>query len=248
MALPLNDFHIGDIYSSKNFGDMEVISNEDSRNVGVRFIDTGNEVFGLQRGNVKRGNVKDVFVPSVEGVGFLGTTRYVTKLPAYHCWTHMITRCYSANYHSTRETYSDCSVEDSWKNFTVFEKWYDKNYVEGYHLDKDLLVQGNRIYSEDTCCFIPPALNSLIVEKAKEVDGCEAGVTKRKKKDTDQYNGLYNVQYAGVYLNRTRSLEEANSLYKEFKKLHFTLLADKYEQLKLLTPKQAECLRARVIK
>lgn len=244
MAIPLKDFNVGDIYKSRSFGDMEVISDEASRNVSVKFLNTGNVVHGLQRGNVKRGNVKDVFFPTVEGVGFLGTTREVSKLPAYHCWKHMLVRCYSK---STRETYSDCSVSDPWKNFTIFEKWYNDNYIEGYHLDKDLLVQGNRVYSEETCCFIPPWINSLIVEKFKIIDGCEAGVSMRKKKWTNIYNGLYNVQYAGVYLNRTKSLDEANSLYKEFKKLHFELLAEKCEDLGILTPKQAECLRTRVI-
>lgn len=248
MALPLNDFHIGDIYKSRSHGDMEVISNENSRNVGVRFLNTGNTVYGLQRGNVKRGRVKDVFAPTIEGVGYLGTDRKVHHLPAYHCWKHMIVRCYSNNYHSTRGTYHDCSVDEPWKNFTIFEKWYEDNYIEGYHLDKDLLVQGNRKYSESTCCFIPPYLNSLIVEREGDSHGCQVGVTRRKKKGTDMYNGLYNVSYSGVYLHRTNSLDEANLLYKEFKELYFELLADKYEDLKLINPEQAECLRTRIIK
>ncbi|CAM0058702.1 HNH endonuclease [Vibrio phage K406] len=240
-------FSIGDIYTSKNFGDMEVISNEGSRNVGVKFLNTGHKVYGLQRGNVVRGNVKDVFVPTVEGIGYLGTPRYVARLPAYHCWKHMLVRCYSENYHSTRETCSDCSVTDSWHNFCNFEKWYNENVVEGYHLDKDLIVQGNRVYSPETCCFIPPMLNGLIVEKGKLVDGCEVGVSKRRKKGSSEYNGLYNVQYAGVYLARTENVEEANSLYKEFKKLHFEELADKLEQSATITPFQAEKLRSRKV-
>ncbi|AGH32073.1 HNH endonuclease [Vibrio phage 11895-B1] len=226
---------------------MEVISNEGSRNVSVRFVDTGNVVTGLQRGNVIRGAVKDTMAPTVEGVGYLGTSRNISKLPSYLCWKHMIVRCYSENYHSTRETYSDCEVISEWKNFCNFEKWFLTNYIKGYHLDKDLLIQGNRVYSPDTCCFIPPSINSLIVEKGKIVDGCEAGVTKRRKKGSEDYNGLYNVQYAGVYLTRTSNLSEANSLYREFKKLHLEELADKYEMLGIITKQQAHCLRSRKV-
>ncbi len=247
MALPLDNFFVGDRYMSKSFGEMEVISNGGSRNVGVRFLDTGNEVFNLQRGNVIRGSVKDVMIPTVEGVGYLGTNKHVTKHPSYHCWKHMIVRCYSENYHSNRESYKDCSVVPEWHNYCNFVKWFDSNYREGYHLDKDLLVQGNRVYSPENCCFIPPEINTIIVEKNQVIDGCEGGVSKRRKKGSQEYNGRYNVQYAGSYLARTSCLDTANNLYKEFKKLHFEELADKYEGLGLITSKQAQCLRTREV-
>lgn len=248
MALPLNNFNVGDFYESRNFGTMQVIEDNGSRDVSVKFMNTGTVLRGLQRGNVIRGSVKDIFVPSIEGVGFLGTSRNVSRTSAYKCWKHMIVRCYNENYHSCRETYTDCEVVKEWHNFTTFEKWFELNHIEGYHLDKDLLVQGNRLYSPETCCFIPAYINSLIVERCKSVDGCEIGVTKRRKKGSQEYNGLYNVTIGGTYLARTRNLEEANSLYKEFKALLFEEVADKYEECKMITSDQAEKLRKRVIK
>ncbi len=245
MALPLQDFRVGDTYQSVNSGAMEVIANYGSRDVSVKFLETGTILQGLQRGNVVRGRVKDPFQPYVEGVGYSGTMRQVSKTEAHKCWRHMLVRCYNEKYHSTRETYSDCSVAAEWHNFCNFEQWYLDNHVAGCHLDKDLLVQGNRVYSSTTCCFIPPYLNNLIVEGGKILDGCERGVTKRRKKGSQVYNGLYNVSYAGNYLMRTRDLQEANSNYKDFKKLHFEELADKWEALGILTPKLADCLRQR---
>lgn len=236
---------VGDVYPSKSSGDMIVISNEDSRNVSVKFVYTNRVYHGLQRGNVIRGVVRDVYYPSVEGVGYLGTSRKVSSLPAYHCWKHMLVRCYSENYHSTRGTYIDCSVEESWHNFTTFESWFDENYVEGYHLDKDLLEQGNRVYSKTTCCFIPDYLNSLIVERVKVEEGGVVGVTKRKKKGTEVFNGLYNVQIAGSFLMRTRDLKEAGDNYKDFKKLLFEEASDKLEDLNMITSYQAGKLRTR---
>lgn len=71
MALPLEDFKVGNIYKSNTFGDMEVIENNGSRDVAVRFLNTGNVVKNLQRGNVIRGAVVDVMAPSVEGIGVI---------------------------------------------------------------------------------------------------------------------------------------------------------------------------------
>lgn len=245
MALPLEDFKVGNVYESRKFGPMEVTHLNGSRDVGVTFLNTGTVVTNLQKGNVIRGAVKDFGCATVEGVGYLGTSRKVSSLPAYHCWKHMLVRCYSENYHSTRGTYRDCSVEKSWHNFTTFESWFDENYVEGYHLDKDLLEQGNRVYSKTTCCFIPDYLNSLIVERVKVEEGGTVGVTKRKKKGTEEFNGLYNVQIAGSFLMRTRDLKEAGDNYKDFKKLLFEEAADKLEELNMITPYQAGKLRTR---
>lgn len=248
MALPLEDFKVGNIYKSNTFGNMEVIENNGSRDVTVRFLNTGNVAKNLQRGNVIRGAVVDVMAPSVEGVGVVGNeVKGISTTDAYKHWKHMLVRCYSESYHKTRETYRDCSVSEEWLYFPNFQKWFNDNYVDGYHLDKDLLKQGNRIYSPETCCFIPPEVNSYIVERGSVRDGCETGVSKRRKKGSMEYNGLYNVVSTGVYLFRTTDLELANSRYKEFKKLVFEEIADKYESLGKLTSVQAECLRTREV-
>jgi hypothetical protein len=51
---------------------------------------------------------------------------------------------------------------DEWLLFTNFAKWFKDNYIEGYHLDKDLLVKDNRIYAPDTCIFCPPEINLFL--------------------------------------------------------------------------------------
>lgn len=247
MALPLEDFKVGNIYKSNTFGDMEVIENNGSRDVTVRFLNTGSVVKNLQRGNVIRGAAVDFMAPSVLGIGIVGTQEEVSKTVAYKYWAGMITRCYSEDYHKTRETYRGCSVAKEWHYFPNFRKWFNDNYVDGYHLDKDLLNQGNKVYSPETCCFIPPEVNSYIVERGSIRDGCEMGVSKRRKKGSMKYNGIYNVVSVGVYLLRTTDLELANSRYKEFKKLVFEEIADKYESLGKLTSAQAECLRTRKV-
>lgn len=240
-------FEVGDIFPSRNFGDMLVVGNVSSRNVSVKFLNTGSIVENLQRGNVLRGNIHDPLARTVEGVGFLGEAyrKGESGKVSYDRWKKMIVRCYSENYHNTRESYKNCTVADEWHNYTEFKKWFDENYIEGYHLDKDLLVQGNRVYSKTTCCFIPPELNTWIVEKHK--GDCGMGVSKRRKKGSSEYNGLFNVSFGGRYLGRFEDQELAEDRYKEFKKLFFEEYADLLEERGKITQVQANALRNREV-
>lgn len=246
MAKWLNNLEVGQKLTSKKGEDFLVTEIKGSREVSIKFTRTGTEVHKMQKGNVLRGVVRDFMEPSIEGIGYIGQDD-IKGDAAYHCWKHMLVRCYNSKYHSTRETYRDCEVETSWLNLTTFRKWFELNHIEGYHLDKDLLVQGNRLYAEHTCTFIPQEVNSAIVEKSKIIDGCEGGVSKRRVKGKTDYNGLYNVSFGGKYLGRTRDLDEANGLYKEYKKMYFENMADKYEELALLSSIQAEALRTRLV-
>lgn len=85
-------------------------------------------------------------------------------IPSYTRWTDMLKRCYSGNELARRPTYVSCSVHPDWFSFSAFDEWFTSHYVDGYHLDKDLLVLGNKVYSESTCIFVPQWLNSFVIE------------------------------------------------------------------------------------
>ena len=61
-------------------------------------------------------------------------------------------------------TYIGCTVCELWHNFQNFAEWYDENYsagMEGYHLDKDIKIKGNKVYSPSTCMFVKPGDNTI---------------------------------------------------------------------------------------
>ena len=48
--------------------------------------------------------------------------------------------------------------------------------VKGFDLDKDLLIKGNKVYSENTCIFIPREINTLLVKRKASRGECLIGV------------------------------------------------------------------------
>jgi hypothetical protein len=116
---------------------------------------------------IRNGVFKDKVHPSLYGVGFIGDGKYKSKengkhTKTYEAWKSMLTRCYSPHYQSRHQTYKGCSVAKEWHNYQCFAEWYENNYPKDgkdYHLDKDHLVKGNKIYSPNTCCFLTPQQN-----------------------------------------------------------------------------------------
>ena len=82
--------------------------------------------------------------------------------PFYDRWHGMLRRCYSAAWQSRHPAYIGCSVDKRWHSFVAFREWaLSQPQWEGLHLDKDLLVPGNKVYSPETCLFIPQSVNKF---------------------------------------------------------------------------------------
>lgn len=79
--------------------------------------------------------------------------------PFYLTWKSMLQRCYSITYQDRKPTYKGCSVSEEWLTFSNFKSWMEKQQWEGNQLDKDLLFEGNKIYSSATCLFVTQMAN-----------------------------------------------------------------------------------------
>lgn len=154
--------HEGEVYQTRD-GDLIVLKYFNANEVKVKFIATGHERITTS-GNIRKGAVKDPYKASVFGVGFLGEGQHKAhsrriKSACYTCWHNMIKRCYCTSYQEKYPWYKGCSVTPEWHNFQTFADWYYDNYIEGYELDKDIKVFGNKVYSPEFCQFISPEIN-----------------------------------------------------------------------------------------
>lgn len=90
--------------------------------------------------------------------------KMVWRCPYFQTWKNMVERCYSTKSQERRPNYKSCTVSEDWLAFSSFKSWMEKQDWEGMHLDKDLLIEGNKIYSAETCVFVTQMVNSFTTD------------------------------------------------------------------------------------
>ena len=182
----------------------------------------------------------------VYGVGvndYKGNTKYNhVHIPSYHTWGQMLKRCYSKEYLDKRPTYRGCSVCEEWSSFSNFKKWFDDNYVKGYSLDKDILFKHNKLYSPDTCCFVPNEINVLLCKSDAKRGHTPIGVYERKLVNGSSYMAYINQNGSRINLGTFYSVEEAFAAYKQAKESYIKELATQYYNDEKITKKVYDAL------
>ena len=162
---------VGKVCKSKSSGDFKILKYNNVRNVEIQFINTGYRKVAEMK-EVRNGGIKDPYAPSVYGFGVLGT-KYLASINGvqtkeYKLWCCMLVRCYSDSFKKKQPTYEGCEVSENFKSYEYFYEWCNKQIGFGnkdWHLDKDLLIKGNKVYSENTCVFLPKEVNSLLTKR-----------------------------------------------------------------------------------
>lgn len=155
----------------------------------------------------------------VNGLG-VNDVDYIAKSKCYRKWKSILERT-SPSYRY--KAYENVSICEEWLIFSNFKQWFDENYIEGFAIDKDLLSPcDNKIYSPQTCCFLPRIINNVIKEYPtdKPIGIRPSGY------------GRYRVKLS-AYAKQTivgyyDSFEEAQLAYKSAKKQYVNELAEKY--------------------
>jgi hypothetical protein len=143
----------------------------------------------------------------------------------------MLERSYSKNIKDVQPSYKNVTVCEEWHNFQnfaqCFEENYNPEYMHGWHLDKDILVKGNKVYSPETCCFVPHEVNTLFTKKNVNRGEYPIGVTNSKW----GLRAYVSINNKSTDLGSYRTPEEAFQAYKTAKEQYIKEVADKWKGL-----------------
>ena len=223
---------VGEKYITNEGYEITIINHYGCKNYTIQFQD-GAIIEGVDYRRIKNGAIRNRNKISVYGAGYHGYGIYSgvdsnnKETKTYGTWRGMLRRCYYEPHIKQQETYRGCSVTKEWLNFQNFAEWFEGNWKpwmdENWQLDKDILIKGNKIYSSETCVFVPNEINSIFINNYITVK------PKSIKKVGTKYQSTVYLKGESVYLGTFNTEEEAFQAYKTAKESYIKEVADKWK-------------------
>lgn len=170
---------------------------------------------------------------TVFGLGFVGNGNFNRRnnRQAYDMWSSLIRRANSLRYKEDFNSYSKVIACEEWHNFQNFAEWFYNNYdfdkYKGFELDKDILIKGNKVYSPETCCFVPKEINYLFTKRQNKRGDYPIGVTFKDNK----FRATSTQNRKQIFLGYFDTPQEAFDAYKLSKEQYIKEVADKWRDL-----------------
>lgn len=153
---------IGEIFEN-NKGLKYIITSysETKNNRHIKFLETQYEC-EVSINCIKSGSIRDWWSKGVCGIGIMDVKNGESHLLKKR-WENMIRRCYDETYPGyINYGKVGCYVDERWHRFSNYiediekKQNYDKLKLEPnkWHIDKDILIKGNKCYSNETTLIV----------------------------------------------------------------------------------------------
>jgi len=154
------------------------------------------------------------------------------KIMEYQLWKDMLKRCFSEKFKQKWPTYEGVTCSKEWLSMTKFIE--DVSQMRGYGLsgwalDKDILQKGNKLYSKETCCFVPHEVNLLLIKCDNSRGEWPVGVYFHKA--SGKFKAQLAINGKRKFLGLFTTPEEAFQVYKLAKEAHIKVVAHKWKHL-----------------
>lgn len=223
---------------------MEIIEYNDSHNITLRFED--GFIKKTSYPSFKSGRVNNPYYKSIANFGYFGEGKYQARInnkitPQYATWAGLILRCYDPYTMNKCLSYINCEVCSEWANYQTFAKYYDENIYEipneKIQIDKDILSGylnlDNKIYSPDTCLFVPQTINNLFPNhkrfRGKELIGVYYD-GRLDQKINNRYTTYISKFGKRIHLGSYPTEIQAFNVYKREKEKYVKEMADLYKK------------------
>jgi len=154
------------------------------------------------------------------------------KIREYKLWQSMLQRCFDEKYKQNYPTYEGVTCSKDWLSMTKFIEDVSqmKGYgFDGWALDKDIIQKGNKLYSKDTCCFVPHEVNMLLVKSDNSRGEFPVGVCFHKA--SGKFRAKLTINGKQKSLGYFTTPEEAFQVYKLAKEAYIKVVAQKWQHL-----------------
>jgi len=154
------------------------------------------------------------------------------KIREYVLWIAMLQRCFDEKFKQKYPTYEGVTCSKEWLSMTKFIEDVSQMKgcgLSGWELDKDILVKGNKLYSKETCCFVPHEVNNLLIKSDNSRGEFPVGVCFHKP--SGKFMAYLKINGKLKYLGLFTTPEEAFQAYKAAKEAHIKVVAQRWQHL-----------------
>lgn len=155
----------------------------------------------------------------------------VYRCPYYVKWKSILVRCYSSKYQSdVNSIYYGHTIAEEWKRFSKFKAWMENQDWIDRNINNNLIVPGAKVYSEETCMFVPSEVGFLFNTGSKHNN--EVSSQKNKQgvtysKQLGKYKASITKYGRAVHVGYYNSSDSAHEAYKISKGHYIIEIAQK---------------------
>lgn len=224
----------GEKFITRQGYEVEIIKYTSAEDCEYQFLHDTSFTLKSSYSDISKGGVSYPYHKTVLNVGYLGIGKHKggrdKNIKKYDVWHGILQRCYDKKVHERRPNYIGCTVDERWHNFQVFGDWYEENwkpYMDGWELDKDIILKGNKIYSPETCAFVPNELNLLFTKNKARRGDYPIGVFL----DSGRFRAVVTMNKVQKYFGSHTTPEEAFKASKEAKENYIKEKAEEWKPL-----------------
>ncbi len=208
-----------------------VLEYKNAHKIVIEFLPPYQCIVCVPATSLRREVAHNPMYPTVAGRGCIGQGKYSSGShnTAFARWYSIFRRLYLESDKPSNTSYKDVGICDEWLNFQNFAEWMYNQYLpdHSWHLDKDLIVKGNKTYGPDVCVFLPPEVNVFFTKRKSQRGDTPIGVHYRKK--TGMYLSNFTRNSTCVHIGCYRTPEAAFLAYKQAKEQYAKELATKWQ-------------------